>query len=281
MARKRTLERDLEFFGFGIHSGKPVDLRLIPSDSGEIVFRRSDLKNSEFRLSLENIKTKNCTMLVTDQGKIQTLEHLLAVLWVYGIDSLTIELNQEEIPSMDGSALHFARAVQRAGLRELPEEKNLQKITQSLIIQEEEASISVDPDAELRITYQIEYEHPSIKKQELSVVVNPKNFKKEIDSSLKLGFIEDVPTLQKQGLALGGSYNNTVVLDKTRVVNGPLRYPDEFVRHKILDLIGDLSLLGNPVTGHFIAKKAGHDLHLRVVRFLLENPEYLSPDDNR
>jgi UDP-3-O-[3-hydroxymyristoyl] N-acetylglucosamine deacetylase len=278
MARKRTLERELEFFGFGIHSGKPVDLRLIPSDSGEIVFRRSDLKNLEFRLSLENIKSKNCTMLVTDRGKIQTLEHLLAVLWVFGIDSLTIELNQEEIPSMDGSALHFSRAVQRAGLRELPEEKNIQKITKSHTIQEDEASISVDPDAELRITYQIEYEHPSIKKQDLSVVVNPKNFEKEIASARTFGFLEDVPSLQKQGLALGGSYNNTVVLDKTRVLNGPLRYPDEFVRHKILDLVGDLSLLGNPVTGHFSAKKAGHDLHLRIVRFLLDNPEYLSPD---
>jgi len=278
MAAKKTITKEVAFFGFGIHSGKPVELRLIPSDSGEIVFRRSDLKNLEFRLSFENIKTKNCTMLVTDQGKIQTLEHLLAVLWVYGIDSLTIELNQEEIPSMDGSALHFARAVQRAGFRELPEEKNLQKITKSFIIREGEASISVDPDAKLRITYQIEYEHPSIKKQHLSVVVNPKSFKREIASARTFGFLEDVPDLQKQGLALGGSYNNTVVLDKTRVVNGPLRYPDEFVRHKILDLIGDLSLLGNPVTGHFIAKKAGHDIHMRVVRFLLENPEYLSAD---
>jgi len=277
VSAKRTIKKELKFFGFGIHSGKPVDLRLIPSDSGEIVFRRSDLENLEFRLSLENIKTKKCTMLVTDQGKIQTLEHLLAVLWVYGIDSLTIELNQEEIPSMDGSALHFARAVHRAGLKELPEEKNLQKITQSLIIQEEEASISVDPDAELRITYQIEFEHPCIKKQDLSVVVNPKNFEKEIASARTFGFLEDVPTLQKQGLALGGSYNNTVVLDKTRVVNGPLRYPDEFVRHKILDFIGDLSLIGKPITGHFIAKKAGHALHLKVVRLLSENQEYFSP----
>ena len=225
----------------------------------------------------ENIQTKNCSMLVTDQGKIHTLEHLLAVLWVYGIDSLTIDLNQEEIPSMDGSALHFARAVQRAGFKELREEKKLQKIKKSLIIQEEEASISVDPDTELRITYQIEYEHPSIKKQELSVVVNPANFEKEIASARTFGFLEDVPALQKQGLALGGSYQNTVVLDKTRVVNGPLRYPDEFVRHKILDFIGDLSLLGTSLTGHFTAKKAGHDLHIRIMRFLWDNPEYLSP----
>jgi len=278
MAAKKTIKKEVAFFGFGIHSGKPVDLRLIPSDSGEIVFRRSDLKNLEFRLSPENIKTKNCTTLVTDQGKIQTLEHLLAVLWVNGIDSLTIELNQEEVPSMDGSALHFARAVQRAGLRELPGKKNPQKITKSLFIQEEDASISVVPDTELRITYQIEYEHPSIKKQDLSIVVNPENFEMEIAPARTFGFLEEVPALQKQGLALGGSYNNTVVLDETNVINGPLRYPDEFVRHKILDFIGDLSLIGEQMIGHFSAKKAGHALHLRVVRFLLENPGYLSPD---
>ncbi len=277
MAKMKTLERDLEFFGFGIHTGKPVELRLIPSDSGQIVFRRSDLGNLEFRISLEDIRTKNCTMLDTDHGKIMTLEHILAVLWVYGIDSVTIELNQEEIPSMDGSALHFARAVRRAGFKELKKETNLQKITKSLFIQEEKASISVDPDTELRITYQIEFEHPSIKKQEMSVVINPENFEKEIAPARTFGFLEDVPALQKQGLALGGSYKNTIVLDKTRVINGPLRYPDEFVRHKILDLVGDLSLLGNPVTGHFIAKKAGHALHLKVVRFLSENPDYFLP----
>lgn len=278
MAAKKTIKKEVAFFGFGIHSGKPVDLRLIPSDSGEIVFRRSDLKNLEFRLSTENIKTKNCTTLVTDQGKIQTLEHLLAVLWVNGIDSLTIELNQEEIPSMDGSALHFVRAVQRAGLKELPGKKSHKKITKSLFIQEEDASISVVPDTELRITYQIEYEHPSIKKQDLSIVVNPENFEMEIAPARTFGFLEEVPALQKQGLALGGSYNNTVVLNETHVINGPLRYPDEFVRHKILDFIGDLSLIGEPMIGHFNAKKAGHTLHLRVVRFLLENPEYLSPN---
>lgn len=277
MERKKTLKRDLEFFGFGIHTGKHIDLRLVPSDSGEIVFRRTDLGNLEFRLSLEKMETKNCTMLVTEEGKIQTLEHLLAVLWIYGIDSLTVELNQEEIPSMDGSALHFARAVRRAGFRELSEKKNIRKIQRSHTIREGDSSISFGPHPELRITYQIEYEHPSIKKQVLSVVISPKNFEKEIASARTFGFLEDVSKLQKHGLALGGSYQNTIVLDQTRVVNGPLRYPDEFVRHKILDLIGDLSLMGSPVTGHFIAKKAGHALHLKAVRFLSENPDYISP----
>ena len=171
----------------------------------------------------------------------------------------------------------FARAVQRAGFRELPGKKNFKNVTQAFIIQEEDASISVVPDDEFRITYQIEYEHPSIKKQDFSIVVDRENFETEIAAARTFGFLEDVPDLQKQGLALGGSYKNTVVLDKKRVINGPLRYPNEFVRHKILDFIGDLSLIGKPITGHFIAKKAGHALHLKVVRFLSENPEYFSP----
>jgi UDP-3-O-[3-hydroxymyristoyl] N-acetylglucosamine deacetylase len=231
----------------------------------------------EFGLSLEKIQTKNCTMLVEDSGKIKTLEHLLAVLWVNGIESLTVELNQEEIPSMDGSALHFARAVRRAGYKELPEESQTRIIEKPFSLQDEEASISVTPDDKLIISYRIEYEHPSIQVQELSLEVNPQNFEEEIAPARTFGFLEDVPALQKQGLALGGSYQNTVVLDKTHVINGPLRFPDEFVRHKILDLIGDLSLLGYPITGHFSAQKAGHALHVQAVRFLSENPEYASP----
>lgn len=278
MTAKKTIENEVVLSGIGIHSGKSVQLKLIPSESGEIIFKRSDLGNLGFRLDPKNIEVKNCTMLVTDEGRIQTLEHLLAVLWVYGIDSLTVELNQEEIPAMDGSALHFVQAIHRAGVRDLSEEKKPVKIEQPFIIKENDASISVVPDTELKITYHIDYEHPSIKRQGLSIILNPENFEAEIAPARTFGFLEDVPDLQKKGLALGGSLKNAVVLDKTRVISGPLRSPDEFVRHKILDLIGDLSILGNPVTGHFIAKKAGHALHLRVVRFLLDNPEYLSPD---
>lgn len=276
MTAKKTIEKQVVLSGVGIHSGKPVQLKLIPSDSGEIVFKRSDLDNLEFRLSLENIETKNCTMLVTEQGRIQTLEHLLAVLWVYGIDSLTVEIDKEEIPAMDGSALHFVQAIQRAGLRDLPEEKTPVKIVQPFIIQEDDALISVVPDAELKITYHISFENPNIKRQGMSVVINPENFEMEIAPARTFGFLEDVPDMHKKGLALGGSLKNAIVLDKTGVISGPLRFPDEFVRHKILDFIGDLSLIGKPITGHFIAKKAGHALHLKLVRLLAENPEYFS-----
>ncbi len=274
MAAKKTIIREERVSGTGIHSGKPVNLKLIPSDSGEIVFRRSDLENLEFRLSPDYVETKNCTMLVSDKGKIQTLEHLLAVFWVYGVDSLTVELDSEEIPVMDGSALPFVQALQKAGIKDLEEEKTSVKIVRPFTIEERDASISFEPDSELKITYHIDFEHPGIGSQTLSLTMTPENFDREIAPARTFGFIDDVPDLHKRGLALGGSLENAIVLDDARVISGPLRYPDEFVRHKILDLMGDLSLIGKPLIGHFFAKKAGHALHLRVVRFLLDNPEY-------
>jgi UDP-3-O-[3-hydroxymyristoyl] N-acetylglucosamine deacetylase len=278
MPAKKTVEKEVIVSGIGIHSGKPVQLKLMPSDSGEIVFSRVDLGNLKLKPDPMNIQAKNCTVLVTDKGKIQTLEHLLAVLWVYGIDSLTIELDQEEIPAMDGSSLHFVRAIHKAGIRNLPLDKRPVKITKPFIIEKNGASITVEPAKELKITYHIDYEHPCIQKQSLSIILNTEIFETEIAPARTFGFVKDVPELQKRGLARGGSLHNAVVLDKERIISGPLRFPDEFVRHKILDFIGDLSLLARPVTGHFIANKAGHELHLRIVRFLSKNPAYLSPD---
>ncbi len=274
MTAKKTTAKEVSLEGVGIHSGKPVRLKLIPSDSGTIVFRRSDLGNMEFPLSPENVEAKNCTMLVADKGRIRTLEHLMAVLWIYGIDSMMIELDQEEIPAMDGSALPFVHAIHRAGIETLSEEKTSMNIVRSFSIEAGDSSISVEPHTGLKITGHIEFSHPSIGLQTLSIAVNPENFEREIAPARTFGFLEDVPDLQKRGLALGGSLENAIVLDKTGVISGPLRFADEFVRHKILDLIGDLSLIGRPLTGHFIARKAGHALHLRTVRFLLDNPGY-------
>jgi UDP-3-O-[3-hydroxymyristoyl] N-acetylglucosamine deacetylase len=274
MVAKKTIKKEIVVAGVGIHTGRPVELRLRPSDSGKIIFRRTDLDEFECSLDPRQVESKNCTMFVSKKGKILTLEHLLAVLWVYGIDSLIVELNGEEIPIMDGSALHFVHAVHQAGIRDLPQRKSSIKITQRFLIQENDASISAAPDSELKVTYHIHFEHPCIKHQELSISVNPENFKREIAPARTFGFLKEVPGLHAQGLAIGGSLKNAVVLDETRVVNGPLRFPDEFVRHKILDFIGDLSLMCSPVTGHFIAKKAGHALHLKMIHFLLDHAEY-------
>lgn len=280
MIVKKTIKKEVSLKGIGIHSGKAVEMLLKPSDSGEIVFRRTDLGGAEFRIVLKNVRSKNCTVLVTKKGKIQTLEHLLAVLWVHGIDSLVVELNQEEVPILDGSALPFVQAVRKAGSRDLLQKKRAVRIVKPFIIQENDTSISVVPDSVLRITYHIDYPHPCIMKQGISIIVDPDDFDQNIAPARTFGFVDEVPSLRERGLALGGSLKNAVVLDKSRVISGELRFPDEFVRHKILDFIGDLSLFGFPLVGHFIAKKAGHGLHLLAVRFLKENPEYSSLGQN-
>ena len=274
MIEKSTIQKEVHFSGVGVHSGKKVDLLLRPSSSGEIIFCRTDLDNLELALDPKKIETKSSTYLVSEECKIQTLEHLLAVLYMLGIDSLIIEINGDEIPIMDGSASPFVQAILSAGIMSLPERKKSIKIIKSSFLEEKDAAFSFSPDSGFKITYSIEYDHPAIQRQELSLSLNLENFIKEVAPARTFGFLKDVPALRSQGLAAGGSLDNAVVLDEKSVISGPLRYPDEFVRHKILDLIGDLSLMGSPLTGHFKAHKAGHSLHLKAIHFLLDNPEF-------
>jgi UDP-3-O-[3-hydroxymyristoyl] N-acetylglucosamine deacetylase len=274
MKEKSTIQKEVNFSGVGVHSGKKVDLLLRPSSSGEIIFRRTDLDNLELAVDPKKIETKSSTYLVSEECKIQTLEHLLAVLYMVGIDSLIIEITGDEIPIMDGSASPFAQAILSAGIMSLPERKKSIKIIKPSSLEEKDAAFSFSPGSGFKITYSIEYDHPAIQRQELSLSLNLENFIKEIAPARTFGFLKDVPALRAQGLVAGGSLDNAVVLDEKSVISGPLRYPDEFVRHKILDLIGDLSLMGSPLTGHFKAHKAGHSLHLKAIHFLLDNPEF-------
>jgi UDP-3-O-[3-hydroxymyristoyl] N-acetylglucosamine deacetylase len=274
MIEKSTIQSEINLSGIGIHSGKKVDLLLRPSSSGRTIFRRTDLDNLELAVDPKRIETKSSTYLVSKGCKIQTLEHLLAVLYMFGIDSLIIEINGEEIPIMDGSASPFAQAILDAGIMSLPERKESIKIIKPFSLEEKDASFSFSPNSDFKITYSIEYDHPAIQRQELTLSLNLENFIKEIAPARTFGFLKDVPALRAQGLAAGGSLDNAVVLDEKNVISGPLRYPDEFVRHKILDLIGDLSLMGSPLIGHFKAQRAGHSLHLKAIHFLLDNPEF-------
>lgn len=275
MRGKSTLQKEIRLQGIGIHTGKDVELRLKPSSSGEIIFRRTDLGGTELNIDPKKIKTKNSTYMEAKGCKIQTLEHLLAVLFVFGIDSVIVEMDNEEIPIMDGSASPFVEAILEAGTKLLPQRKKFMHILKPDSIKEGDASLSFYPDSKFKITYCIEYDHPLIQKQELSLDISLESFMSEIAPSRTFGFLKDVSTLRAQDLALGGSLDNAVVLDEKGLVSGTLRFPDEFVRHKILDLIGDLSLMGSPLIGHFEARRAGHGLHLKAVRFLLDNPEYI------
>lgn len=275
MREKSTLRKEIQLSGIGIHTGKNVELRLKPSSSGKIIFRRTDLGGLEVNLDPRSVKAKNSTYMEAKGCKIQTFEHLLAVLYVFGIDSLVIEMDNDEVPIMDGSAAPFAEAVLEAGIRNLPGRKEFIRILKPYSFEEGDASLSFYPDSDFKITYCIEYDHPLIQKQELSLDVNLESFVSEIAPSRTFGFLKDVPALRAQDLALGGSLDNAVVLDEKGMLSGTLRFPDEFVRHKILDLIGDLSLMGSPLIGRFEARKAGHELHLKAVRFLLDSPEYI------
>ncbi|UCE22981.1 MAG: UDP-3-O-[3-hydroxymyristoyl] N-acetylglucosamine deacetylase [Candidatus Aminicenantes bacterium] len=278
MSRKNTLQKEIQLSGIGIHTGKEVELRLKPSSSGKISFRRTDLSGLEVSLDPRVVKAKNSIYIEAKGCKIQTLEHLLAVLYVFGIDSLVVEMDNDEIPIMDGSAAPFVEAILEAGVRHLPERKEFIQILKPFSLHEGDASLSFYPDSGFKITYCIEYDHPLIQKQELSLDVNVESFVSEIAPSRTFGFLKDVPALRAQDLALGGSLDNAVVLDEKGLLNGTLRFPDEFVRHKILDLIGDLSLMGSPLIGHFKAQRAGHNLHLKAVHFLLDNPEYIGTE---
>lgn len=274
MAKKATIQKEIHLSGIGIHSGENVDLFLKPSTSGEVILRRKDLGNEEIKIDFQNIKTKRSSFLETNVGRVLTLEHLLAVLYIFGVDSVVIELSGVEVPIMDGSARPFVQAVEEVGISLLSERKKSIRILKPYRLEEDDAYISFCPDSLFKITYSIEYGHPVIKRQELSLALSVENFIKEIAPARTFGFLKEVPYLLSQGLAHGGSLENAIVLDDTRVISGSLRFPDEFVRHKILDLIGDLSLLGYSVLGHFKAHKAGHSLHIEAIRFLLGNPEF-------
>jgi UDP-3-O-[3-hydroxymyristoyl] N-acetylglucosamine deacetylase len=274
MIEKRTIRKEISFSGTGIHSGKKVTLTLNPSSRGKILFRRLDLAGLEIDVDPEKVEIKNAVSLIGKSGVVQTIEHLMAVLYILGIDSLEIGLSGPEIPFLDGSAAPFAQHVLKAGRKLLSEKKKAVKIIKAHTLYDNQASLSFSPDEDFRLTYLIDFSHPLIGRQELSLILTQKAFLAEIAPARTFGFLKDVSELQRQGLIRGGTLENAVVLDSEKVISGPLRYPDEFVRHKMLDLIGDLSLLGYPLLGHFRADRAGHRLHLKAVRFLLHNPDF-------
>ncbi len=266
----RTPSRELEFRGVGVHSGRPVRLLLRPSEAGAIVFRRVDLGGAEIPVDARSASSGNRTVLEAGGARVETVEHLLAALAAFGVGSVVIELDAPEVPILDGSALPFARALSDAGLRDLPIAAEPLPVREPFRVEAAGASLEASPHPGLRIDYTIVFAHPAIGTQRLAVDVTAGSFLAEIAPARTFGFLKDAEAIRARGLAGGSSLENTVVLDDAGPVNGPLRFPDEFVRHKILDLAGDLGLLGRPVAGLFRAVRGGHDLHLRAVRRLLD-----------
>ena len=271
MLFERTLARDVSCEGQGLHTGNPVHMRLVPSREGTgRVFVRVDRDGFEVPASLSNLGTTNyATCLVRDGVRISTAEHLLAALYALGVDNVRIELDAEEVPILDGSAEPFVKLIQRTGIRDLQVPRTYITIARPLNLSEEDKQISVHPCSEFRITYAIDFEHPSLGFQELTADMwGAEAFTEKLAPARTFVLERDVEALRRAGLARGGSLENAVVIGDTGLLSGPLRFQDEPVRHKMLDLTGDLALLGHPLKGHVIAYKAGHDLHAALAQLI-------------
>ena len=276
MHQQRTIKKSVDITGIGLHSGKVVELQLhpAPADHG-IVFERADIPGRpRIKATYDGIvATELASTLGTNGVRVMTVEHLLAAFYGIGIDNILVEIDGDEVPIMDGSAGPYIKHIRAAGIRRLARSKKFYIIRKEFTVREGDRHISVKPDNEFRISCTIDFDHPVIEKQKLDVYMSAAVFEKEISRARTFGFLDDVLEIQARGLARGGGLHNAVVVDKTSVLNAEgLRFPDEFVRHKILDLIGDLALLGGPIIGHIEAYKTGHKLNNRFVKGLLADP---------
>jgi UDP-3-O-[3-hydroxymyristoyl] N-acetylglucosamine deacetylase len=219
--------------------------------------------------------TAHATTLGCGDATVGTVEHLLAALYSLGIDNVRVEVDGPEIPVMDGSSASFVFLLRAAGIFDQGSERRRMRIRKPIEVRDGERSIRIDPDRSLRVSYSVDYTHPAIGRQALEgFTLTGDSFEQEICRARTFGFLHEVEALWRNGLARGGNLDNTVVMDESRVLNcDGLRWTDEFVRHKILDLIGDLALIGMPIEGHIVVERGGHALHQQLVREILETPE--------
>jgi UDP-3-O-[3-hydroxymyristoyl] N-acetylglucosamine deacetylase len=279
---RQTLASARRFSGRGVHSGRDVRLELIPAPAGTgILFVRTDAGGLEIPATLDHAGPSfYATVLQKDGVTVSTIEHLMAALYALQVDDLRIELDAPEVPILDGSSKPWVDAIREAGRAELPVLRQYLTIVRPIELSHEEKTISVHPHPEYRVTYAIDFDHPSLGYQELTASLwTGEAFAEKLAPARTFAFEHEVEALRRAGLGLGGSLDNCVVLGPTGPLNPPLRFPDEFVRHKMLDLTGDLSLLGYPMRGHVVAYRAGHDLHARLARRIRESRDawYLAP----
>jgi len=275
MDAQRTLRRPISCVGIGLHSGNKVQLSLKPAPAGfGVRFRRTDLGGVDLPATVQHLAgIQLATALAHDDVAVETVEHLLAALVSMGIDNVLIELNSPEVPIMDGSAAPFIYLIQEAGVKPLAVPRRYLKIVRPIAISRGDKRIALFPSDHFKITYSISYDHPLLRHQSRTLRVTEDTFIDEIAPARTFAFLKDVEMLRQNGLALGGSLDNAIVLGETGVLNNALRFEDEFVRHKILDAVGDLALVGFPVIGHLVAHRAGHALHTEFVAKILEETE--------
>lgn len=276
MILQRTIKKATTISGIGLHSGVRINLRMRPAavNTG-IIFHRTDGEQIvDIKACSENVVDTRMATVIGHQGvTVSTIEHFMAALAAFGIDNLHVDIDGPEVPVLDGSAAYFIREIQRAEVKILNRSRKFISIQKPLEIIEGEKWIRIIPSRFFRISLEIAFDHPAIAVQKYSMKFSANSFCKEIAAARTFGFLHEVEHLKALGLARGGSLENAVVIDKNGVMNPEgLRYPNEFVRHKILDSIGDFSLLGMSLLGHIKAYKSGHDLNAKMVKMIEDNP---------
>ena len=276
MLHQRTLAKKVSVTGIGIHSGKKVTLDLYPAaaDFG-IQFKRIDIKGAcPIKATVETVgATENNTTLGEGENSVHTVEHLLSVLYGLGIDNVYCEINGPEVPIMDGSGASFVFLFRETGIATLSASKKFFVILEPVKVQVGDKWAAICPSSKLTIESTIVFSHPMIQEQKINFDFTCENFINNISRSRTFGLLSDVDRLKRRGLAKGGSLDNCIVLDDFKVVNPEgLRFQDEFIRHKVLDVIGDISLLGHDIAGKVITYKSGHNLHNLLCKKLLATP---------
>ena len=275
MDLQRTLKRSLSCAGIGLHSGRKVTLSLKPASAGTgIRFRRTDLGGVEIPARVSHLgAVAYATQLKLGEARVETVEHLLAALASTGIDNAIIELNTPEVPIMDGSSAPFIYLVQEAGVRTLAEPRRYLKVTRPVTLTRGDKQIALFPSDHFKVSYTIGFDHPLLRHQTRTIVLTEDSFIEDIAPARTFTFLKEVEMLRQNGLALGGSLDNAIVISDTGVLNSSLRFEDEFVRHKILDLVGDFALVGHPVIAHAVVHRGGHALHTAMAAQLLQESD--------
>jgi UDP-3-O-[3-hydroxymyristoyl] N-acetylglucosamine deacetylase len=275
-AQQQTLKAAIHCRGIGLHSGTRVGMTLNPAapDTG-ILFRRADRGGAEIAAKWANVvDTSLCTTIGNREGAtVATIEHLMAALAGLAIDNCVIEIDGPEVPVMDGSAAPFVFLLECAGTARQDTPRRAVKVLKPVAIEDGERRVALLPDSGFNVSFAIEFDSGAISRQELTVAVDPESFKAELSRARTFGFLHEVDQMRAAGLARGGSLDNAVVIAGDRVLNEDgLRYDDEFVRHKMLDAVGDLYLAGGPVLGHFHGVRSGHALNRRLLEALFADP---------
>ena len=275
MRFETTVQRAAEASGVGLHSGVPVSIRILPAPvSTGIVFVRTDLDNFAIPASWRNVaRVSYATSLMRQGVLISTTEHLLSVLYSMGIDNAFVEIDNLEVPILDGSGMPFVNLIESAGLRHYRRKRRYLRIRRPVSVEDKGKRITILPDESFRLTCEILFEHPLVGRQSMEMEVTPERYAAEIAPARTFGFEYELDQMRNMGLIRGASLDNAVCFDRGGVLNpGGLRFHDECCRHKALDLIGDLALIGKPLLGHVIAERAGHAMHAALVARIMSDP---------